>query len=138
MSQTLPINSAAATGDNPEASNVRPLPDRSVAEMLADLIQAEMAASAGKTAALEPFRIVLLRQRAAGASIRVMVGALRRVGVAIGEETLRLWFRRQGVRKGGKKESPRTAPVVSPVTIVRRAPTVAPIVQGPRVARTII
>jgi hypothetical protein len=62
---------------------------------LSELIAKAKADQKTKTDALEPHRATLLKERSAGTSVRIMVGALAQLGVSVSEETLRLWFLRQ-------------------------------------------
>jgi len=100
-------------------------------------------------AALAPYRDVLITERRAGASIRLMAQSLAKMGVTISEETLRVWLLRQKLpkrRRSRKKGAAATVPKVSPVVATRPVipsglPTVAntagtyPQRRSPRIAR---
>jgi len=61
-------------------------------------------------AELEPYRDVLLAERRANASIRLLAQSLARLGVTISEETLRVWLLRQ---KMPKRRRPRKKPAAA-------------------------
>jgi hypothetical protein len=67
---------------------------------------------------LEPYRAVLLAERRAGASIRLIAQSLAKVGVTISEETLRVWLLRQ---KMPKRRRPRKKAVVATPTSIKPA-----------------
>jgi hypothetical protein len=69
--------------------------------------------------ALEPYRDVLLTERRAGASIRLIAQSLAKLDVAISEETLRVWFLKEKLpkrRRSRKKRAATPTPKVSPVS----------------------
>ena len=105
----------------------------SVAQKLAALIAEAKASKVSKADMLEPYMAVLLKERKAGTSVRIMVGSLASMGVNISEESLRLWFTRSEVTKPPKSAA--RQPAIVPV---QKHPAVAvPTVPalGPRVAR---
>jgi hypothetical protein len=109
------------------------------AEALARLIAEGRRPRSRRFAELEPYRNVLLTERDAGASIRLMAESLAKLGVAVSEETLRVWLLRQ---KMPKRRKARTKPVArseSPAP-PSSAPTVpqsgrCPLLQGQARAR---
>ena len=103
------------------------------AQRLAALIAEAKGGRTTKAGVLEPYRTVLLRERKAGTSVRIMVESLRALGVTISEESLRLWFVRQFAPKGERVGI--VAPIAAKIekTAQQASPTVANI--GPRVAR---
>ena len=104
------------------------------AQKLATLIaEAKATGKATKADILEPYRAVLLKERKAGTSIRIMVGSLATLGASISEESLRLWFTRQEAPKRPKTQIQKHESATEPKRSVTIAPT-AP-APGPRVAR---
>jgi hypothetical protein len=100
--------------------------------------------------ALEPYRDVLLTERRAGASIRLIVQSLAKLDVAISEETLRVWFLKEKLPKRRRARKKRAAtPKVSPVSptmavrpVICSVPTPVPSTvgtqpgrRGPKIAR---
>jgi hypothetical protein len=60
------------------------------------------------TAQLTAHRDELLRLRRDGASVESLVGGLRRLGVQIGSETLRVWLNRElGIKQRRPRKRPR-------------------------------
>jgi len=92
---------------------------------------------------------VLLAERRAGASIRLLVQSLAKLGVTISEETLRVWLLRQKMpkrRRSRKNPADATKPKVgatttpTPATTLKPAAAAAPQVpywqrKGPHIAR---
>jgi len=101
-------------------------------------------------AELEPYRDVLLAERRAGASIRLLAQSLAKLGVTISEETLRVWLLRQKMPKrrrsrrkptGATKPKPgaTTTPAPAPLNPAAAAVPQVPYGQrkGPRIARDV-
>ena len=103
------------------------------AQRLAALIaDAKAADKATKAELLKPFKAVLLKERMAGTSVRIMADSLASMGVSISEESLRLWFVRQEEPKAHedtvrpKVVVPARKPhFVGPATIPQPGPRVA-------------
>jgi hypothetical protein len=125
------------------------------AQALARLIAEGRRPRSRRFAALEPYRDVLLAERRAGASIRLLAQSLAKLGVTISEETLRVWLLRQKMpkrRRSRKKPAGATKPklmvaTTTPATspILKAASTVTPATpqvpygqrKGPRIARDV-
>jgi hypothetical protein len=125
------------------------------AQTLARLIAEGRRPRSRRFAALEPYRDVLLAERRAGASIRLLMQSLAKLGVTMSEETLRVWLLRQKMpkrRRSRKKPADATKlkPVVATTTpatspILKAASTVTPATpqvpygqrKGPRIARDV-
>jgi hypothetical protein len=122
------------------------------ARRLAQLVAAGRQPRSQRFTALEPYRDVLLTERRAGASIRLIAQSLAKLDVAISEETLRVWFLKEKLpkrrRSRKKRASTPTAKVgpVSPTMAARpvtwSVPTPAPGAaatqpgrRGPKIAR---
>jgi hypothetical protein len=119
------------------------------AQTLARLIAEGRRPRSRRFAALEPYRDVLLAERRAGASIRLLVQSLAKLGVTISEETLRVWLLRQKMpkrRRSRKNPADATKPKVgatttpTPATTLKPAAAAAPQVpywqrKGPHIAR---
>ena len=89
------------------------------ARRLAQLVAAGRQPRSQRFAALEPYRDVLLTERRAGASIRLIAQSLAKLDVAISEETLRVWFLKEKLpkrRRSRKKRAATPTPKVSPVS----------------------
>lgn len=119
--RALPEVSRANDTHCPAAPTVAPDSAPRDAATLAQLIAAGRKPRSLRFAELEPYRDVLLAERRAGASIRLMAQSLAKVGVAISEETLRVWLLRQ---KMPKRRRPRKRP--APATLVQLKPSVLP------------
>ena len=119
---------------------------------LAQLVAAGRQPRSRRFTALEPYRDVLLTERRAGASIRLIAQSLAKLDVAISEETLRVWFLKEKLPKRRRSRKERAAtptPKVSPVSPTMAArpvtwsvPTPAPGAagtqpggRGPKIAR---
>ena len=119
---------------------------------LAQLVAAGRQPRSQRFTALEPYRDVLLTERRAGASIRLIAQSLAKLDVAISEETLRVWFLKEKLPKRRRSRKERAAtptPKVSPVSPTMAArpvtwsvPTPAPGAagtqpggRGPKIAR---
>ena len=120
------------------------------AQALARLIAEGRRPRSRRFAELEPFRDVLLAERRAGASIRLLAQFLAKLGVTISEETLRVWLLRQKMperRRSRKKPAGATKPKPGATTIPAPAPlnpaaAATPQVpygqrKGPRIARDV-
>jgi hypothetical protein len=122
------------------------------ARRLAQLVAAGRQPRSRRFTALEPYRDVLLTERRAGASIRLIAQSLAKLDVPISEETLRVWFLKEKLpkrRRSRKKRAATPTPKVGPVspTMVARpvtwsVPTPAPVAaatqpgrRGPKIAR---
>jgi hypothetical protein len=103
------------------------------ARRLAALIATAKANKTTKAAILEPFRAVLMKERNAGTSVRIMVGSLASMGVNISEESLRIWFVQQGAPKPRKSVARLATIAATPKRPATAMPTVP--ASGPRVAR---
>lgn len=115
------------------------------AQMLARLVAEGRRPRSQRFAELEPYRDVLLAERRANASIRLLAQSLARLGVKISEETLRVWLLRQKMPKRrrprkkpassvkpklGAAMTPQFVPVLNPVlypkpALPRRSPNIA-------------
>ena len=90
---------------------------------------------------MEPFRDVLLTERRGGASIRLLVQSLAKLGVTISAETLRVWFLRHKLpkRRRPRKPSAKASPArpLLPASTASAAASLVPSWQrkGPRIAR---
>jgi hypothetical protein len=120
------------------------------AQTLARLIAEGRRPRSRRFAALEPYRDVLLAERRAGASIRLLVQSLAKLGVTMSEETLRVWLLRQKMPKrrrsrgkpaGATKPKPgaTTIPAPAPLNPAAAATPQVPYGQrkGPRIARDV-
>lgn len=116
------------------------------AEMLARLVAEGRRPRSQRFAELEPYRDVLLAERRANASIRLLAQSLARLGVTISEETLRVWLLRQKMpkrRRPRKKPAAAVKPNPGASTIPRFAPVLNPVLypkpelprRSPRIAR---
>jgi hypothetical protein len=89
------------------------------ARKLAQLVAAGRQPRSQRFTALEPYRDVLLTERRAGASIRLIAQSLAKLDVAISEETLRVWFLKEKLpkrRRSRKKRAATPTPKVGPVS----------------------
>ena len=89
------------------------------ARRLAQLVAEGRQPRSQRFTALEPYRDVLLTERRAGASIRLIAQSLAKLDVAISEETLRVWFLKEKLpkrRRPRKKRAATPTPKVSPVS----------------------
>jgi|GEM_PF-5887837 len=89
------------------------------ARRLAQLVAAGRQPRSQRFAALEPYRDVLLTERRAGASIKLIAQSLTKLDVAISEETLRVWFLKEKLPKRRRPRKMRAAtptPKVNPVS----------------------
>ena len=102
-------------------------------QKLAALIAEAKSGKTRKSDMLEPYRAILMKERKAGTSVRIMAESLRVLGVTVSEESLRLWFVRQAAPKG--KRVGIVIPTVAKIakTTQQASPTAAS--TGPRVAR---
>ena len=120
------------------------------AQTLARLIAEGRRPRSRRFAELEPYRDVLLTERRAGASIRLLVQSLAKLGVTMSEETLRVWLLRQKMPKrrrsrknpaGATKPKPgaTTIPAPTPLNPAAAATPQVPYWQrkGPRIARDV-
>ena len=125
------------------------------AQALARLIAEGRRPRSRRFAELEPYRNVLLAERRAGASIRLLVQSLAKLGVTMSEETLRVWLLRQKMpkrRRSRKKPAgatkpklmvatttPATSPIIKPAATATPATPQVPYGQrkGPRIARDV-
>ena len=120
------------------------------AQALARLIAEGRRPRSRRFAELEPFRDVLLAERRAGASIRLLAQSLAKLGVTMSEETLRVWLLRQKMPKrrrsrrkptGATKPKPgaTTIPAPAPLNPAAAATPQVPYGQrkGPRIARDV-
>jgi hypothetical protein len=122
------------------------------ARRLAQLVAAGRQPRSQRFTALEPYRDVLLTERRAGASIRLIAQSLAKLDVAISEETLRVWFLKEKLpkrRRSRKKRAATPTAKVGPVSPTMAArpvtwsvPTPAPGAagtqpgrRGPKIAR---
>lgn len=139
---------AASTPPAPAATE----PSTGQAQALARLIADGRKPRSQRFVALAPYRDVLITERRAGASIRLMTQSLAKMGVTISEETLRVWFLKEKLpmrRRPRKKRTAMPTPKVSPVSPTMAArpvtwsvPTPAPGAagtqpgrRGPKIAR---
>ncbi|MBI5693760.1 MAG: hypothetical protein HZC55_27110 [Verrucomicrobia bacterium] len=89
------------------------------ARRLAQLVAEGRRPRSQRFTALEPYRDVLLTERRAGASIRLIAQSLAKLDVAISEETLRVWFLKEKLpmrRRPRKKRAAAPSVKVSPVS----------------------
>ena len=148
-SPTRAPGSPARAADIAAASTDAPTEN---ARRLAQLVAAGRKPRSQRFTALEPYRDVLLTERRAGASIRLIAQSLDKLDVAISEETLRVWFLKEKLpkrRRSRKKRAATPTPKVSPVSPTMAArpvtwsvPTPAPGAagtqpgrRGPKIAR---
>jgi hypothetical protein len=111
------------------------------AQALARLIAEGRRSRSTRFAELEPYRDVLLAERRAGASIRLLAESLAKLGVTISVETLRVWLLKE---KMPKRRRPRKKPVTAktplfPAMPAANLPAKPPLSflprKGPRIAR---
>ena len=159
----VPVEPRAVDGETPADSPTRApgSPARAAdltaastenARRLAQLVAAGRQPRSQRFAALEPYRDVLLTERRAGASIRLIAQSLTKLDVAISEETLRVWFLKEKLPKRRRPRKTRAAtptPKVSPVSppmatrpVIWSVPAPAPAAagtqpgrRGPKIAR---
>jgi hypothetical protein len=110
------------------AAPAAPAPSTNDAQTLARLIADGRKPRSLRFTALEPYRDVLLIERRAGASIRLIAQSLAKLDVAISEETLRVWFLKEQLpmrRRPRKKRATTPTAKVGPVspTLVARPVT---------------
>jgi hypothetical protein len=142
---------ACAPGSPACAADITVAPTEN-ARRLAQLVAAGRQPRSQRFTALEPYRDVLLTERRAGASIRLIAQSLAKLDVAISEETLRVWFLKEKLpkrRRSRKKRAATPTPKVGPVSPTMAArpvtwsvPTPAPGAagtqpgrRGPKIAR---
>ena len=140
-----------ASGSTACAADITVAPTEN-ARRLAQLVAAGRQPRSQRFTALEPYRDVLLTERRAGASIRLIAQSLAKLDVAISEETLRVWFLKEKLpkrRRSRKKRAATPTPKVGPVSPTMAArpvtwsvPTPAPAAagtqpgrRGPKIAR---
>jgi hypothetical protein len=119
-------------------SKMNTKPSQEEAKRLAALIaEAKTAKVETKSAKLDKFRDVLIRERKAGAKVREITAAVVKLGIDVSEETVRLWY------KANEVAPPATSTPVKPikkslsasVTPKGNLPVPPPPTRGPRVAR---
>jgi hypothetical protein len=149
--ETPAVSTPCASGSTACAADITVAPTEN-ARRLAQLVAAGRQPRSQRFTALEPYRDVLLTERRAGASIRLIAQSLAKLDVAISEETLRVWFLKEKLpkrRRSRKKRAATPTPKVGPVspTMVARpvtwsVPTPAPVAaatqpgrRGPKIAR---
>ena len=106
------------------------------AQALARLIAEGRRPRSRRFATLEPYRDVLLAERRAGASIRLLVQSLAKLGVTMSAETLRVWLLRQKMpkrRRSRKKPAGATKPKPGATTIPAPTPLNPPAAAAPQV-----
>ena len=150
-SETPAVSTRCASGSTACAADITAATTDN-ARRLAQLVAEGRQPRSQRFTALEPYRDVLLTERRAGASIRLITQSLAKLGVAISEETLRVWFLKEKLpkrRRSRKKRAATPTPKVGPVspTMVARpvtwsVPTPAPVAvatqpgrRGPKIAR---
>jgi hypothetical protein len=77
-------------------------------QRFSELVGEARSAKNTKGSDLDRLRVGLLRERAAGASLRTMVEVLSKMDVNVSDETLRRWFRKQ-VEDGPSSPKPAAA-----------------------------
>jgi hypothetical protein len=112
------------------------------ANELARLIAESRRLGSRRFAELEPFRDVLLTERRAGASIRLLTKSLAKLGVNVSEETLRVWLLRHKMpkrRKPRKQSAARNLSLLPPARAVMPVAASAPTGprRSPRIARDV-
>ena len=149
--ETPAVSTPFASGSTACAADITVAPTEN-ARRLAQLVAAGRQPRSQRFTALEPYRDVLLTERRAGASIRLIAQSLAKLDVAISEETLRVWFLKEKLPKRRRSRTKRaatpTAKVgpVSPTMAARpvtwSVPTPAPVAaatqpgrRGPKIAR---
>jgi hypothetical protein len=149
--ETPAVSTPFASGSTACAADITVAPTEN-ARRLAQLVAAGRQPRSQRFTALEPYRDVLLTERRAGASIRLIAQSLAKLDVAISEETLRVWFLKEKLPKRRRSRKMRAAtptPKVSPVSPTMAArpvtwsvPTPAPGAtgtqpgrRGPKIAR---
>jgi hypothetical protein len=147
VSPARAVGSPAGAADNTAVSNDN-------ARRLAQLVAQGRQPRSRRFTALEPYREVLLAERRAGASIRLIAQSLAKLEVAISEETLRVWFLREKLPKRRRPRKKRVATPTANVSAIVRAVAVRPVIgsvpapvpgaaatqpgrRGPRIARDI-
>ena len=133
-----PARGPAATNGLPPTASATHAARPSDAQAFARLIAAGRRPRSRRFTDLEPYRDVLLAERRAGASIRLMAESLAKVGVAISEETLRVWLLKHKLPK--RRRTHQRAADVKPAPVAPAAvaaPAFVPAWQrkGPRIAR---
>ena len=150
-----PFRDTTAPADFPSTTHGAAGTSTGNAQTLARLIAEGRRPRSRRFAELEPYRDVLLAERRAGASIRLLVQSLAKLGVTISEETLRVWLLRQKMpkrRRSRKKPAgatkpklmvatttPATSPILKPAASATPATPQVPYGQrkGPRIARDV-
>jgi hypothetical protein len=145
-----PFRDTTAPADFPSTTHGAAGTSTGNAQTLARLIAEGRRPRSRRFAELEPYRDVLLAERRAGASIRLLVQSLTKLGVTISEETLRVWLLRQKMPKrrrsrrkpaGATKLKPgaTTIPAPAPLNPAAAATPQVPYGQrkGPRIARDV-
>jgi hypothetical protein len=147
-----PANSPARAPGSPERAADITAASTENGRRLAQLVAAGRQPRSQRFTALEPYRDVLLTERRAGASIRLIAQSLAKLDVAISEETLRVWFLKEKLPKrlrSRKKRAATPTPKVGPVSptmaarpVIWSVPTPAPAAagtqpgrRGPKIAR---
>ena len=147
-----PADSPTRASGSPEPAAVITAASTEDGRRLAQLVAAGRQPRSQRFTALEPYRDVLLTERRAGASIRLIAQSLAKLDVAISEETLRVWFLKEKLpkrRRSRKKRAATPTPKVSPVSptmaarpVIWSVPTPAPGAagtqpgrRGPKIAR---
>ncbi|MBM3854272.1 MAG: hypothetical protein FJ399_14120 [Verrucomicrobia bacterium] len=140
-----------ASGSPAGAADITAAPTEN-ARRLAQLVAAGRQPRSRRFTALEPYRDVLLTERRAGASIRLIAQSLTKLDVAISEETLRVWFLKENLpkrRRSRKKRAATPTAKVGPVSptmavrsVICSVPAPAPAAagtqpgrRGPKIAR---
>jgi len=103
-----PMPARNITDAPPVGGKNAPIAGTDKAGALARLIAEGRRPKSRRFAELEPYRDVLITERGAGASIRLMAESLAKLDVDVSEETLRVWLLRQ---KMPKRRKPRVKPV---------------------------
>ena len=145
-----PIRDTTAPVDFPSPTHGAAGTSTGNAQTLARLIAEGRRPRSRRFAELEPYRGVLLAERRAGASIRLLAQFLAKLGVTISEETLRVWLLRQKMPKrrrsrkkpaGATRPKPgaTTTPAPTPLNPTAAAAPQVPYGQrkGPRIARDV-
>ncbi len=97
------------------------------ARRLAQLVAAGRQPRSRRFTALEPYRDVLLTERRAGASIRLIAQSLAQLDVAISEETLRVWFLKEKLPQRHRSRKKRAATPTAKVSPLSSTMAVRPV-----------
>ncbi len=110
--ETPAVSTPCASGSTAGAADITAAPTEN-ARRLAQLVAAGRQPRSQRFTALEPYRDVLLTERRAGASIRLIAQSLAKLDVASSEETLRVWFLTEKLPKRRRSRTSDCSSVIS-------------------------